>query len=647
MKIISNLLLCLCLSFLLMPKTWAQELAPGVIQQTGADNIKVEFEAHTYLFPPAPSDPTLRTWVAESHANASNGMGIRADGGSANGGDPFMMSKVKFDIYFDTPGDYYLYLRVLAPDVNSNSLCIPTGFNKPICTEFQIPVPDPFNFQWIELPLPFNVPMAEIGDVFTLPFFPFEEDLLIDQMVLHQMQGLLPAQLDLLGLTPQQLPLPPQGVIGLSTFEGLPWELQIGASQNIDSGVAFPGVDEDFFPYVGLQFLHMDQQDNSLASGNSNVTFNPIDISCYPGSDIELCFRWIAPAAFDDLFGLGDVFTVNVAYFDGATPLLPLENLLLVNGVDINTQGLCYQQTCTILTVPASATNFVLTFDLISDDPLADIWLDQVSLETTSPMAPRALMTDCMLAGPDLDVEGFNSENVASYTWVINGSVVSGPSPTATTLSHTFTANGTYLVCLIVLDACFNAHIDCKEITITGFLPIELIAFDAKKEKEDVMLYWSTQSETNNSHFILEHSVNGRDFAKLGRVEGAGDANTLQEYQYQHDKPGAGTHYYRLLQVDFDGQSEYSEIISVRFDAKPDVVLFPNPFSDWINVTNELPRAYLQFKLYDVNGRLLLENRLEGANGFDLSFLNTGVYLAKILDENGDTIQHERIVKSN
>lgn len=628
-----------------MPNAQAQELRSGVIQQVGSDNIKVEFETYTYLFPPAPSDPTLRTWVEESNANASNGMGIRADGGSANGGDPLKMSKVKFDIYFATSGNYYMYLRVLAPDGNSNALCIPTGFNKPICSVQTISPPSS-SFQWLAIPTPFNVPAASIGDVLTLTFFPHEVDVLVDQMVLHTDPALVPIELEALSLTGQQLPLPPQGVIGLSTFEDLPWELQVntGASSNINT-VGFPGVDEDYFPYVGLQVLQMDQQSNDLITGNSNVTFDPFAIDCYAGSDLELCFRWIAPAAIDGLFGLGDIFTVNVAYFDGITPL-STENLLLVNGTDINTQGQCYQQTCTILTVPLLADFFVLSFDLISDDPLADIWLDQVSLETSSTDAPLALMTDCMLAGPDLEVNGFNSLNEVSYIWVVSDGTVVGPSPTATTFNHTFTANGTYLVCLIVVDACGNLHIDCKEVTITGFLPIELMSFDAKKEKENVLLNWSTQTETNNSHFMVEHSTDGIRFRALGRIEGAGDATNIQHYQYQHNDPGSGIHYYRLLQVDFDGQSEYSDIISLEFDAKPDIQVFPNPFRDWVRVEYDLSNP-VQFKVFDVNGRLLFSENVREAQALDLGFLKTGVYFAKVQSENGKVIKQERIIKAN
>lgn len=644
MKIISQLLLSVSLLFLLMPKAQAQELQTGVVQPMGDNHIKVEFENHTYLFPPAPSDPTLRTWVEQNHASAINGAGIRATGGTADGGDELMKAKAKFDIYFANAGTYYIYLRVLAPDATTNSLCVPDAFNKPSCTQVDVPIPGP-GFQWLEIPTPFIVPPAELGDVFTLTFFPWEENLLIDQLVLHQMQGEVPIQLEALSLTGQQLPLPPQGVIGLSTFEDLPWEMQInaGQSQNYNPSIDFPGVNEDFFPFVGLQFLQMDQQSNDLVTGNSNVTFNPVVISCYPASTIELCFRWISPAAIDGLFGLGDIFTVNVAYFDGITPLTT-ENLLLVNGTDINTQGQCYQQTCQILTIPASATQFILTFDLISDDPLADIWLDQVSLETNSTAAPLALMTDCMLAGPDLEVNGINSENEVSYIWVVSDGTVVGPSPTATTFNHTFTANGTYLVCLIVVDACGNFHIDCKEVTITGFLPVELMAFDVKKDGLDALIHWRTQTEINNSHFLVEHSYDGYRFNKLGRVEGAGNATAEKHYHFRHQLPGPGTHYYRLLQIDFDGKNEYSEIISIQFDKKPEVSFFPNPFSSWIYMEYEQTTSST-ITVFDINGRLVFEERSGIEQGFDLGILPSGVYYAKVLDESGHVIKIERLLK--
>ncbi len=89
-------------------------------------------------------------------------------------------------------------------------------------------------------------------------------------------------------------------------------------------------------------------------------------------------------------------------------------------------------------------------------------------------------------------------------------------------------------------------------------LPIELLNF----EGECSMLKWSTATENNNDYFIVESSLNGGDWTEVDRVDGAGTTLTPQTYTLNLN-PTNRLKYYRLTQVDFDGQSEVFKIISV------------------------------------------------------------------------------------
>ena len=116
-----------------------------------------------------------------------------------------------------------------------------------------------------------------------------------------------------------------------------------------------------------------------------------------------------------------------------------------------------------------------------------------------------------------------------------------------------------------------------------GALPVELLSFTAKAEKNRVKLNWSTASEKNNSHFTIEKSVNGNNWSKLATVNGQGNSNSIQNYSYTDNYPVSGTSWYRLMQTDFDGTSE--TFPAQRVYVKPyHYSIFPNPVKDLLTI---------------------------------------------------------------
>ena len=123
--------------------------------------------------------------------------------------------------------------------------------------------------------------------------------------------------------------------------------------------------------------------------------------------------------------------------------------------------------------------------------------------------------------------------------------------------------------------------IQCLDYTYAPALPVELISFTALKDARSVALQWSTASERNNDHFLVQRSANGLDFQTLVQIPGAGHSSQTRLYSYVDNNPAAGHNYYRLQQVDADGQHSYSDIRSVFFEIdKKEVTLFPNPMKN-------------------------------------------------------------------
>lgn len=105
--------------------------------------------------------------------------------------------------------------------------------------------------------------------------------------------------------------------------------------------------------------------------------------------------------------------------------------------------------------------------------------------------------------------------------------------------------------------------VETYELFRSASLPITLASFTGSADKEKVQLQWVTSSEINNEHFEIERSTSGDEFQTVTIIQGAGTSNIMHQYSADDYSPAAGTNYYRIKQVDYDGKYSYSEIISV------------------------------------------------------------------------------------
>jgi hypothetical protein len=97
-----------------------------------------------------------------------------------------------------------------------------------------------------------------------------------------------------------------------------------------------------------------------------------------------------------------------------------------------------------------------------------------------------------------------------------------------------------------------------------SMLPVELVSFYGVRTPKQNVLFWTTFSETNNDYFLVERSEDGQYWEGLTKVEGAGNSTSVIDYTYYDNHPLEGVSYYRLKQTDFDGNFEYSDIVSIK-----------------------------------------------------------------------------------
>lgn len=197
---------------------------------------------------------------------------------------------------------------------------------------------------------------------------------------------------------------------------------------------------------------------------------------------------------------------------------------------------------------------------------------------------------------------------------------------------------------LIVACSADPNPMECLE--IQSFLPVELTSFRGAALNDQVELHWTTATELNNDFFAIEHSTDGIAFRTVGQVKGAGTTSEEVQYEFMHRKPIAGTNYYRLKQVDFDGTVDYSDLIAVdMYKRSGGISVFPNPTIDRVVVQLEERPERAAISLMNILGQSIDLTPLTTDLGWELHLadLEPGMYMLRI-EANGKIIT-KQIVK--
>ncbi len=115
----------------------------------------------------------------------------------------------------------------------------------------------------------------------------------------------------------------------------------------------------------------------------------------------------------------------------------------------------------------------------------------------------------------------------------------------------------------------------------TGPLPVELVSFTAKPQGERVQLSWATSWERNAERFEVQRSHDLGEFLTIGTLSAKGTTDQRQLYGFVDERPLDGANYYRLKQVDFDGTTEYSNVVAAVMDElTPSLEILGNPVQE-------------------------------------------------------------------
>lgn len=175
-------------------------------------------------------------------------------------------------------------------------------------------------------------------------------------------------------------------------------------------------------------------------------------------------------------------------------------------------------------------------------------------------------------------------------------------------------------------------------------LPVELTHFDARSQNGQSLLTWQTASELDNAGFDVERSADGHNWKTLGFVAGAGTTNDAQDYFFADEKPMPGQNYYRLRQMDFSGEFDFSPVRVVSNNLSGNtIVVSPNPVSAGQTLTLAgLDEDASAAMLLDLYGRPVWESTTLDNPTLSIpldSNLPKGIYSMLVFSNGGKTVK--------
>lgn len=178
---------------------------------------------------------------------------------------------------------------------------------------------------------------------------------------------------------------------------------------------------------------------------------------------------------------------------------------------------------------------------------------------------------------------------------------------------------------------------------LNGVLPVSFVGLEVKEDNETMVLKWITENERNNSGFEVQFSENAIDWESIGFVEGEGESDRDINYSFVHYNPVFGMNHYRLMQVDFDGKLDYSQvIIGIMKSSEIVMQVSPNPVSNYLKM--HLSTGQFDLSVMNIQGEIMEKTIVQDGSLLDFTDFEKGIYFIRIENEReeGEVI---RVVK--
>lgn len=165
-----------------------------------------------------------------------------------------------------------------------------------------------------------------------------------------------------------------------------------------------------------------------------------------------------------------------------------------------------------------------------------------------------------------------------------------------------------------------------------AILPVELISFTAYCENQKAVLKWYSTAEIANDYYSKEMSNDGLNWLPLGIIKSKYTAASTAEYVFKDVSVLNNDTYYRLIQTDVNGRSNYLGVVFLENCTKSmlDFMVYPNPTSDIINIDYEGDKNKISsITINNMNDEKVFHSMGYSAT-IDLSGFSEGIYIFHI-----------------
>ncbi|MDI1233076.1 MAG: T9SS type A sorting domain-containing protein [bacterium] len=243
------------------------------------------------------------------------------------------------------------------------------------------------------------------------------------------------------------------------------------------------------------------------------------------------------------------------------------------------------------------------------------------------------------------------------YQWSAScpGNFADPNSANTTFTPNNINKNISYTITCVITDACSRYSFESKLMTGMAILPVNLINFTATQIDKRVQINWTTADEDNLSGFEIFRSENGNDFEMVSEIKVKTSSNNIKYYEQVDDailKLGLPIIYYKLKILNNDGSFQWSSTVKLNISKnyfESDVLIFPNPCTDYINVElKELSETNFKIEIIDAYGKIVMafSNQMLNFKTFkiDVNELETGIYFLN-LEVEGEVKLSNKFVK--
>ena len=405
-------------------------------------------------------------------------------------------------------------------------------------------------------------------------------------------------------------------------------------------------------PVSGVTFL----PDGSGASYTSSVTTN-----CYQAGATVTAATDIASICLNmEHSFLGDL-SIRLICPNGSSIILkaypggggtylgaPIDDLTSGPGTGAN---YCFTPSATTLLVagttvtagsPAGAS--ITPGNYLSVDPFANLIGCPLSGNWSIEVTDNLFADDGYIFNWDLNfaagitAAASYTPTIASQGWVPAATLTNVNATTATVVPL---SQGSPCFTYSVTDnfGCTYTASECILVNCGSSLPVDFLEFNANRvEERKVALNWKTQSEINNDYFVIERKTENSQYSEILTKNSVENSIYTTNYDLFDENAPLENLYYRLSQVDLDGNREVLDEKFVEIQLANKLIAYPNPSTNELEIRSDYIFAIQDVEIVDISGKSVLDKiEMNQLNSSTLKLytgeLIQGVYYVKIKND--------------